>query len=235
MDIFEHSNLGSKDSPNLNNSNIDHQSQRFRDRVINHGTLSANSRVQEQQRNAPDSLVGSINDHLSEGSLPIEQPRSNSDDKSQDQEQDWKHVLIANDDELQLFVLTTIFERSGFVVTTAKNGFEAFSKVKQSIQTIREIENMSPNNSFSKNLFDLIVLDLNMPITNGYDACKLIVKFYSQQKLLQLQDGSKAETTEDNSAVNSQNSKAEHLMHHFSLYRPLLLACTSYVDDDVLT
>jgi CheY-like chemotaxis protein len=33
-------------------------------------------------------------------------------------------------------------------------------------------------------MFDLVILDLNMPISDGYDACKKILSIYLEDKLL---------------------------------------------------
>ena len=35
---------------------------------------------------------------------------------------------------------------------------------------------------YNDSLFDLIVLDLNMPISDGYEACKNIVNLYADNK-----------------------------------------------------
>ena len=41
-----------------------------------------------------------------------------------------------------------------------------------------------------RTLFDLVVLDLNMPISNGYETCKKIIDLYSKKKLLSIKDES---------------------------------------------
>lgn len=72
-------------------------------------------------------------------------------------------VLIANDEEIQLEILKYMFEKVGMEVTTAINGhqaFEIFSKYAED------------------HPFDLVILDLNMPISDGYETCQNIVKFY---------------------------------------------------------
>lgn len=59
-------------------------------------------------------------------------------------------------------------------MVTAENGQEAFEVVNESVVGIRK-------GNFSLAI-DLIVLDLNMPITNGYDACRQIKKYYEETK-----------------------------------------------------
>jgi CheY-like chemotaxis protein len=39
-----------------------------------------------------------------------------------------------------------------------------------------------------KMLFDLCVFDLDMPICNGFEACKKICSLYSKQKLLKIRE-----------------------------------------------
>jgi len=77
-------------------------------------------------------------------------------------------VLIANDEPMQLRILELLFRKNNFEVMTALNGHEAFLKVQE---------------QFDKDdltgMIDLIVLDLNMPISDGYDACTKIVKLYN--------------------------------------------------------
>lgn len=65
-------------------------------------------------------------------------------------------VFIANDDEAQLFIQKILFEQVNFEVETAKNGFDIFQKVQKYKNVMS---------------FDLILLDLQMPIMNGFEAC----------------------------------------------------------------
>jgi CheY-like chemotaxis protein len=62
-------------------------------------------------------------------------------------------------------MLKLMFEKLNFAVDTAINGFEAYKRV---------------NESFFENsvLYDLVVLDLNMPIMDGYKACEKIKDMY---------------------------------------------------------
>jgi len=54
------------------------------------------------------------------------------------------------------------------------NGFEALHLVRQSLGKSKE------------DLYDIIILDLNMPISNGYDACSKIDSIFESQEHLKL-------------------------------------------------
>ena len=66
---------------------------------------------------------------------------------------------------MQLTILEALFERAKFEVVTATNGQEAYEEVLKTT-------------SRDERQFDLVVLDLCMPITDGYEACKLILTHY---------------------------------------------------------
>lgn len=63
-------------------------------------------------------------------------------------------------------------------------------------------------------MFDLIVLDLNMPITNGYEACSSILKLYKDQNIFGVRRSQKKNKLWD--------------------LRPVIVACTSYINDYVI-
>ena len=68
---------------------------------------------------------------------------------------------------MQLYVLRVLLVQQDFDVVVAQNGFEAFEIIRQSM------------NETLESIFDLIILDLNMPISNGYQACQQILDFYN--------------------------------------------------------
>jgi two-component system sensor histidine kinase/response regulator len=55
-----------------------------------------------------------------------------------------------------------MFNFAGMEITTAINGHQAFEILSKSMD------------------FDLVVLDLDMPISNGYETCSNIVKLYKK-------------------------------------------------------
>ena len=62
-------------------------------------------------------------------------------------------------------------------------------------------------------MFDLIVLDLNMPICDGYEACKSIIK-----------------TFEDRIFISNANldKKSDYVCN-----LPLIIGATGYLDDNI--
>ena len=73
-------------------------------------------------------------------------------------------MLIANDEPFQLNILEYVFAQTGFEVSTAINGLEAFKLIKSGL---REEQH-----------FALVVLDLNMPEMGGCETSREINKLY---------------------------------------------------------
>ena len=67
-------------------------------------------------------------------------------------------ILLVEDNELNSEIAAEILNEYGFLVDTAENGAEAVEKVK----------NSKPGN------YDLVLMDVQMPVMNGYDATKRI-------------------------------------------------------------
>ncbi len=67
-------------------------------------------------------------------------------------------VLLVEDNEINQLVATTFLESFGCKVTLANNGLEAIELIK------------------ANNSFDIIFMDVQMPIMNGYDATRIIRK-----------------------------------------------------------
>lgn len=116
--------------------------------------------------------------------------------------------LIANDEQLQLSILEMSFQNFGFVVETAQNGFEAFEIVQK---------------NFYKGIpFDLIILDLNMPIADGYEAIKNINNLFDDNKLMNLN----ASPVQKMSSNQNGGKRVED--------KPIIIACTGFVDEEVI-
>ena len=67
-------------------------------------------------------------------------------------------ILLVEDNELNSEIAVEILNEYGFLVDTAKNGAEAVEKVR----------NSTPGN------YDLVLMDVQMPVMNGYEATKEI-------------------------------------------------------------
>ena len=67
-------------------------------------------------------------------------------------------ILLVEDNELNSEIAVEILNEYGFLVNTAENGAEAVEKVK----------NSKPGN------YDLVLMDVQMPVMNGYEATRQI-------------------------------------------------------------
>ena len=67
-------------------------------------------------------------------------------------------ILLVEDNELNREIAVEILNEYGFLVDTAKNGAEAVEKVKNS----------------TSGKYDLVLMDVQMPVMNGYEATKQI-------------------------------------------------------------
>ena len=74
---------------------------------------------------------------------------------------------------MQLYILKVIFQKHDFEVITAINGHEAYEIIDQSLKDKDRLEDPHC-------LFDIVLLDLNMPISNGYEACTKILKLFNK-------------------------------------------------------
>ncbi|MEL6812483.1 MAG: ATP-binding protein [Bacteroidota bacterium] len=74
-----------------------------------------------------------------------------------------KHILVAEDNKLNQLFITQLLNQWEAHVTIANNGFEAIDAVK-------------------KDTFDLILMDVHMPIVNGLEATKEIRRFADSTK-----------------------------------------------------
>lgn len=68
------------------------------------------------------------------------------------------HILVVEDNELNRMIITTVLEEKGCLLTEAVNGKEAVDIFEAS----------------QEHSFDLILMDVQMPVMNGYDAARCI-------------------------------------------------------------
>lgn len=69
-------------------------------------------------------------------------------------------MLLVNDNQFLLMVYNNQFKHY-FTMTTAENGYQAVQIVKE----------------HPKDHFDVIMLDINMPIMDGFEACTRIYSY----------------------------------------------------------
>lgn len=74
------------------------------------------------------------------------------------------HILLVEDDETNQEIATEFLSRAGLRVSTANNGAQALSMVRQQV-------------------FDLILIDLHMPVMDGFEATAHIRQLPHGQKL----------------------------------------------------
>ena len=83
-----------------------------------------------------------------------------SEDASSDIEADFsgRRILLVDDNDLNLEIAQILLESCGFEIEAARDGAEAVQKVSQA----------------SEGDFDLILMDVQMPVMNGYEATRRI-------------------------------------------------------------
>lgn len=74
-----------------------------------------------------------------------------------------KVVLITEDEEVNFFYLKTIFKKTEARIIRAKNGKEAVDIIRENGGDI-----------------DLVLMDLNMPVMDGYEAMRIIKSQHPQ-------------------------------------------------------
>jgi len=76
-----------------------------------------------------------------------------------------KTVLIADDNERNIFALSAILRAKGMRIISAENGEMAIEKIKE----------------FSE--IDIVLMDMMMPVMDGYEAMKYIRTVLKKEKL----------------------------------------------------
>ncbi len=87
------------------------------------------------------------------------------------------HVLVAEDNNVNAFVITQFFTRWGITTDIAENGSIAVDMVSQK-------------------KYDLIFMDLNMPVMDGCEAAKIILANHTGTKIIALTAMTEEETVD---------------------------------------
>ena len=145
------------------------------------------------------SLQQSMISRISAGSIFIDESQLN--------------CLIANDEPLQLQILEHIFVNENFNVVTSRNGFEAFEYVQKNLKELNAC-------------FDLIILDLNMPIADGYEAIKNINNLYTNHHIFKIAKDHVHSNSRKNEQIKTDKVQDD-------LFKPIIIACTGMVNEIV--
>ena len=86
--------------------------------------------------------------------------------------------------------------------------------IYQSIQTFLKTKGTAK-------LYDLIIMDLQMPILDGYEACKKITRLYENNGLC----SQNSEVKNSHDGLNSDYSMEAEM----KWLKPVIIACTSHI------
>lgn len=92
--------------------------------------------------------------YLSSAEPPAKEPETDCTE----QNLNGAHILLVEDNDINVYVAKTILEQFSCVVDTAENGKESVDKFGQS----------------AENSYDVILMDVHMPVMDGIEATKLI-------------------------------------------------------------
>lgn len=85
------------------------------------------------------------------------------------------HVLLVDDNEINLRLLVMFMKKCGFTYQQAENGQEAVDKFKEA--ALVPASPGTVGSAEKKSCFDFILMDISMPIMNGLEATKHIRDF----------------------------------------------------------
>ncbi|MDE6835015.1 MAG: response regulator [Ruminococcus sp.] len=91
-------------------------------------------------------------------SAPYADSQNTENEEAEEMSFDGKRILLVEDNELNQEIAQAILENVGFVIDTADDGTVAVEMMKKA----------------ESHTYDLILMDIQMPIMNGYDATKAI-------------------------------------------------------------
>jgi len=128
-------------------------------------------------------------------------------------------------------ILDLIVSAQGYRTVCCQNGYDAFLKVQESL--------LNPE---SNKFFDLIILDLNMPICGGREACKKIDALFTEGIIFRDKPFIKLSTEQLNKRmlylsedlVPPISSLVEEIEVAVEYMRPVIIGCTSEVLTDNL-
>ena len=90
--------------------------------------------------------------------------------------------------------------------------------------------------TMSEDRFDFILLDLSMPVMNGYEACQSIVDFYQEeQQLMQEQQSSVFQLSSSQDQQSERVIRGKKLLELFERIgkQPVLVALSALITNDI--
>ena len=103
--------------------------------------------------------------HKIEADMPLDRQRMLESARSREKAFDGRTLLLVDDDVRNIFALTSALEQKGAKVEIARNGLEALEKLDNS------------------DTIDLVLMDIMMPMMDGYEAMREIRKRPHMKKL----------------------------------------------------
>ena len=116
-------------------------------------------------------------------------------------------------------------------MTTAINGHEAYNIIIESLKKKEESDHQHHM------LFDIVLLDLNMPISDGFEACQKILKLYDKDSIFKIEKKSSLNINDikrprpllSNNVSYSKSKGSIISQIPNKLLKPLMIACSSEV------
>ncbi|KZL86556.1 hsp90-like protein [Colletotrichum incanum] len=87
------------------------------------------------------------------------------------------HVLLVDDNQINLKLLVMFMKKCGFSYEQAENGQEALDKF------IAASSASTPASASKRRQFDFVLMDISMPVMNGFEATKRIREYEREHKL----------------------------------------------------
>ncbi|KAG8686732.1 Histidine kinase osmosensor [Ceratobasidium sp. 394] len=85
------------------------------------------------------------------------------------------HILITEDNKINQTVLARQMKRAGFTFSLASNGLEAVNAIERADKTV--------TSSLGPGKYDVVLMDLEMPVMDGFAATREIRKMEADEKL----------------------------------------------------
>ncbi|GKT56534.1 HSP90-like protein [Colletotrichum tofieldiae] len=87
------------------------------------------------------------------------------------------HVLLVDDNQINLKLLVMFMKKCGFSYEQAGNGQEALDKF------VAASSASTPASASKRRQFDFVLMDISMPVMNGFEATKRIREYEREHKL----------------------------------------------------